>query len=84
MDEVVENASQVINACRAANIPIIYTRQINREDGIALSLGEPLNDNGTPHFYNTNGEKIEIIDEIKAQDNDIVIDKFLWLTGSTI
>ncbi|MUK90710.1 isochorismatase family protein [Ornithinibacillus sp. L9] len=78
MEEVIQNTSKVIDACRKANIPIIYTRQINRAGGVALSLGEPLNDDGTPYFYNDTSEKIEIIDELKPMNNDIVIDKYRW------
>ncbi|WP_100011203.1 cysteine hydrolase family protein [Lentibacillus sediminis] len=78
MDQVVTNAKQLIDGFRAQNIPIIYTRQINRADGIGLPLGEPLNDDGTPFYYNTANESIEILDEIKPQDGDIVIDKYRW------
>lgn len=78
MDQVVTNAKQLIDGSREQNIPVIYTRQINRSDGIGLPLGEPLNDDGTPFYYNTASESIEILDEIKPQDGDIVIDKYRW------
>ena len=78
LDSVVENTKQLIKACRSANIPIIYTRQINRTDGIGLSVGEPLKEDGTPYFYNDGTDQIEILDGIKPEKGDIIIDKFRW------
>ncbi|MBP1949755.1 cysteine hydrolase family protein [Virgibacillus litoralis] len=78
MDQVVTNAKRLIDGFREKNIPIIYTRQINRADGVGLSQGEPLNSDGTPYYYNTANESIEILDEIKPQDGDIIIDKYRW------
>ncbi|GAB3056117.1 cysteine hydrolase family protein [Virgibacillus ainsalahensis] len=78
MDQVVTNTKRLIDGFREMDIPIIYTRQINRADGVGLSLGDPLNNDGTPFFYNSADESIEIIDEIKPQDEDIVIDKYRW------
>ncbi|SES62710.1 Nicotinamidase-related amidase [Oceanobacillus limi] len=78
MEQVITNSKKLINGFREQNIPIIYTRQINRTDRVGLSVGEPLNDDGTPYFYNAGNESIEIFDEIKPQDDDIVIDKFRW------
>ncbi|MFD2043066.1 cysteine hydrolase family protein [Ornithinibacillus salinisoli] len=78
MDQVVTNAKELIDGFREQNIPIIYTRQINRADGVGLSVGEPLNEDGTPYYYNSANESIEIFDEIKPQDGDIVIDKYRW------
>lgn len=78
MDQVISNAKTLIDGFREKNIPIIYTRQINRADGIGLSKGEPLNDDGTPFFYNAASESIEIFDEIKPLETDIVIDKYRW------
>mgnify|MGYP001770792032 CR=1 FL=1 len=78
MEEVITNSKRLIDGFREKNIPIIYTRQINRADGVGLSLGEPLNEDGTPFYYNASTESIEIFDEIKPQDGDIVIDKYRW------
>ncbi|GGM28768.1 hypothetical protein GCM10011351_13470 [Paraliobacillus quinghaiensis] len=78
MENVITNSKRLIDGFREKNIPIIYTRQINRADGVGLSLGEPLNDDGTPFYYNTATESIEIFDEIKPQDGDIIIDKYRW------
>ncbi|MDQ0298189.1 nicotinamidase-related amidase [Salibacterium salarium] len=78
MEDTVSNCKQLIKACRNAGIPIIYTRQINRKDGIALSKGEPLNEDGSPFFYAAHTESIEILDGIQPHENDIVIDKYRW------
>lgn len=78
MEQVITNSKDLIDNCRNVNIPIIYTRQINRADGIALSKGEPLNEDGTPFYYTSNSRSIEVFDEIKPQENDIIIDKYRW------
>ncbi|SFB32753.1 Nicotinamidase-related amidase [Lentibacillus halodurans] len=78
MDRVIGNSRQLIEACKTAGIPVIYTRQINRADGIGLSKGEPLNDDSTPFYYASNTSQIEIFEDIKPQENDIVIDKYRW------
>ncbi|TFB19608.1 cysteine hydrolase [Filobacillus milosensis] len=78
MEKVVQNAKELIEACRASNIPIIYTKQINRTDRIGLSVGEPLKDDGTPYYYNNGTDQIEILDEIKPETDDVVIDKYRW------
>ncbi|GAA0466388.1 isochorismatase family cysteine hydrolase [Alkalibacillus silvisoli] len=78
MEEVIKNTEKLLPAFRASNIPIIYTRQINRADTIGLSKGEPLNDDGTPYYYNANSDQIEIFDEIKPKEDEIVIDKYRW------
>ncbi|WP_138420545.1 isochorismatase family cysteine hydrolase [Aquibacillus sediminis] len=78
MKQVESNAKTLINGFREQNMPIIYTRQINRADRVGLSLGEPLNDDGTPYYYNDANGSIEILDSIKPQEGDVVIDKYRW------
>lgn len=78
MDQVVTHAKRLVEGFREKGIPIIYTRQINREDRVGLSLGEPLHDDGTPFYYNSATKNVEILDEIKPEDEDIVIDKYRW------
>ncbi|WP_020008165.1 cysteine hydrolase family protein [Salinicoccus albus] len=78
MDQVISNTKQLANGFRELDIPVIYTRQINRSDGVALSLGEPLKSDGTPCYYNSNEENAEIIDDIQPKDGDIIIDKYRW------
>ncbi|WP_188207720.1 cysteine hydrolase family protein [Alkalibacillus aidingensis] len=78
MDQVITNTEKLIKAFRASNIPIIYTRQINREDCIGLPKGEPLKEDGTPFYYNSGTDQIEIFDEIAPQKDDVVVDKQRW------
>lgn len=78
LDSVVQKTQRMIDACRSAGIPVIYTRQINRHDGVGLSLDEPRHANGKPQFYADNRDSIEILEDIKPQDSDIVIDKYRW------
>lgn len=78
MDEVVRNTQRTIEACRAAGIPVIYTRQINRHDGVGLSLDEPCHASGEPLYYADNCDSIDILDEVAPEDGDIVIDKYRW------
>ncbi len=78
LDSVVQNTQRMIDACRSAGIPVIYTRQINRHDGVGLSLDEPRHPNGEPQFYADNRNSIEILEAIKPQHSDIVIDKYRW------
>ncbi|HLQ74343.1 MAG TPA: isochorismatase family cysteine hydrolase [Bacillota bacterium] len=78
LDEVIKQTNQTINACRQLDIPIIYTRQINRHDNVGLSKGEPITEKGTPFYYSTSEENHEIIDEVAPADTDIVIDKYRW------
>src|SRR5699024_5114784 len=74
----IKQTNQTINACRQLDIPIIYTRQINRHDNVGLSKGEPITEKGTPFYYSTSEENHEIIDEVAPADTDIVIDKYRW------
>jgi nicotinamidase-related amidase len=78
MEEVVTKTQDVIQAAREQEIPIIYTRQINRGDQVNLSKGEPILDDGTPFYYSTSKGNHEILDEITPEANDIVIDKYRW------
>lgn len=78
VEDVVPNAKTLIEACRSHNLPIIYTRQINRADGAGLSNGEPLKSDGTPVFYSTDRDDYKIIDELEPNESDVVIDKHRW------
>lgn len=78
LDDVLAKTKDVIQACRAKDIPIIYTRQINRHDKIGLSKGEPICEDGTPFYYSTSKENHEIIETIAPKDGDLVIDKYRW------
>lgn len=78
LDEVVRNTQRMIASCREVGIPVIYTRQINRHDGVGLSLDEPRHASGVPQFYADNSESIEILEAVMPRDTDIVIDKYRW------
>ena len=74
----VAQASGVLDTARDHGIPVVYTRQINRADGVGLSLGEPLDENGEPVSYNDRSEAIEIVDALAPKDGEIVVDKHRW------
>lgn len=78
IDEVVQYTAQLLEACRLANIPIIYTRQLNREDGVALSYREPIAGDGKPVSYRQGTDAVEVFPEIMPRPGDIVIDKYRW------
>ncbi|WP_027965077.1 cysteine hydrolase family protein [Halalkalibacillus halophilus] len=78
VEQAIANAGKVLEKFRALEIPIIYTRQINRTDQVNLSVGEPLNEDGTPKYYNDQSSEIEIFDEIKPESDELVIDKYRW------
>lgn len=78
LDDVINNTKVLIEACRQREIPIIYTRQINRSDRIGLPNGEPIDEENQPIYYNDSTDAIEIFDEVKPESGDIVIDKYRW------
>ena len=78
MDQVISKANLLIGACRNQNIPIIFTRHINREDALGLSKGEPLNHAHQPVYYLSGTQNVEIANGIDLQQKDIIIDKYRW------
>lgn len=78
MDQILKNTSDLIKTCREKEIPIIYTRHINRDDGIALANKEPVNKQGEPLYYHSKSTSIEIADEIKPEEQDIIVDKYRY------
>ena len=78
VDAVVHNTSHLLECARENGVPVIYTRQINRADGVGLSLDEPLDTDGRPQLYAADTPDVEIIDAIAPQPGDIVIDKQRW------
>ena len=77
-EEVVKKAEQLVGTCRELKIPIIFTRHINRADGIGLSKGEPLSKDSKPIYYCSDSANIQIADGISVTDKDIIIDKYRW------
>ncbi|WP_096201792.1 cysteine hydrolase family protein [Bacillus sp. FJAT-45350] len=78
LESVIENSKHLIEACRSQNIPVIYTRHINRADGKGLSYKDPRKEDGKPVFYCTGTDAIEVMDEIAPNEGEVVIDKFRW------
>ncbi|HET7578259.1 MAG TPA: isochorismatase family cysteine hydrolase [Bacillales bacterium] len=78
VDAVVDNTRKLIDQCREIGIPIVYTRHINREDTIGLSNDEPLTEDGKPVFYHNGTDAVDIIDKVKPEKHDVVIDKYRW------
>ncbi|WP_082918120.1 cysteine hydrolase family protein [Oceanobacillus sp. Castelsardo] len=78
MDGILDRASNLIEECREKGVPIIYTRHINRADAVGLAAGEPLDENGEPIYYHSHSSSIEIADEIKPEQGDIIIDKYRY------
>jgi ureidoacrylate peracid hydrolase len=82
LGEVVEECRQLLVAGRAAGLPVIYTRAVQRPDGadvmpsihrLVASLGQddlPLAD--------ASAASSEIMDEVAPAPGDIVIDKLRW------
>ena len=78
MDQILQKTALLIKSCRDMNIPIIYTRHINRADAIGLANKEPLNDQGEPLYYHDKTDAIEVADLIKPEPHDIIIDKYRY------
>lgn len=78
MSNILDKASSLAKMCRKKGIPVIYTRHINRGDGIALANKEPVNEQGQPLYYHSKTKTIEIADEVKPEQQDIIIDKYRY------
>lgn len=78
VENVIRQTKELIQMCRKQKIPIIYTRQINRDDTVGLSDEEPLKKDGTPVYYSTDTDNYKIFDEIAPEEGDIIIDKYRW------
>lgn len=78
MDQILQKTALLIKKCREMNIPIIYTRHINRGDAIGLANKEPLNTLGEPLYYHDKTDAIEVADLIKPEPHDIIIDKYRY------
>ncbi|MGY2260657.1 isochorismatase family cysteine hydrolase [Pseudomonas sp. SDO55104_S430] len=74
-DTVVANTAILLESARHQQIPVIFTRHLNRADGLDLPLGEPLDADGGPSSYRAGTRQIEIIESLSPQPNETVIDK---------
>lgn len=78
VDEAVAAAKGVIAACRTAGVPVVYTRHVNRRDGVGVSIGEVFDSEGLPVYYRAGTDAIAIFDALEPQPRDVVIDKHRW------
>jgi nicotinamidase-related amidase len=78
VDDAVAAAAPAIAACRAAGVPVLYTRHVNGSDDAGVSRGEVFDGSGTPVYYRAGTDAIEVIDAVAPQPGDIVIDKQRW------
>jgi nicotinamidase-related amidase len=78
VEEAVAAADRVVTACRSAGIPVVYTRHVNRADGIGVSGDEVFDADGRPVYYQAGTEAIGILDAIKPEPHDVVVDKHRW------
>ena len=78
VDEAVAAAEGVIAACRTAGVPVVYTRHVNRRDGVGVSIGEVFDSEGLPVYYQAATDAITILGAIEPQPRDVVIDKHRW------
>ena len=78
MQEAVDAAATLLDACRANSIPVIYTRHISRADKRGLVKGDVLDDQGSPVYYRSDADTHEVLDELAPQADEVVIDKYRW------
>lgn len=78
MQEAVDAAATLLDACRAADISVIYTRHVSRADKRGLIRGDVLDDRGGPVYYRSDADTHEVLDELAPQVDDVVIDKYRW------
>lgn len=78
MEQILQNSATLVEKCREQDIPILFTRHINRGDAIGLANKEPLNKDGEPLYYHDQTDAIEVSDIIKPKPQDIIIDKYRY------
>jgi biuret amidohydrolase len=78
VEEAVATTEGVIAACRTAGVPVVYTRHVNRRDGVGVSIGEVFDPEGLPVYYRAGTDAITIFSAIEPQPQDVVIDKHRW------
>jgi ureidoacrylate peracid hydrolase len=83
LGEVVAECRQLLAAGRAAGLPIIYTRSVQRPDSADVTprmrrLLASLARDGQPPLPGRSSESSQIMDEVTPQPGDIVVDKLRW------
>lgn len=70
--DMLPKIKQLIDACRGANIPVIYTQEVHRPSHV--DMGRELDGNEPDHcIIGTKG--VEIMEEIAPEPNDIIVTK---------
>lgn len=77
-DDAVAAAASVLTEWRAAGLPVVYTRHVNRADATGLTVGEALDPRGLPVYYRAGTQAIDVVDAIAPQQQDVVVDKHRW------
>jgi len=78
VDEAVAAAARVLAACRRTGVPVVYTRHLNRRDGVGVSLDEVFDADGLPVYYRSGTDAVAVIGAIAPQPEDVVVDKHRW------
>jgi nicotinamidase-related amidase len=78
VEEAVATTEGVMAACRTAGVPVVYTRHVNRRDGVGVSIGEVFDPEGLPVYYRAGTDASTILSAIEPQPQDVVIDKHRW------
>ena len=78
LDAVVAATARVIEAARAAGVPLVYTRHVNRADAVGLSNEDVLDDAGRPFYYLDGTAAVEVIGALAPRPGDVVVDKHRW------
>jgi ureidoacrylate peracid hydrolase len=83
LGEVVGECRQLLAAGRAAGMPVIYTRAVQRPDGADATprmrrLLASVAREGVPPLAGRSGAPSEIMDEVAPLPGDIVVDKLRW------
>jgi biuret amidohydrolase len=73
--EAILNTSLVLATARRAEMPVIFTRHVNKADGTSLPNGEPVNEFGQPETYLEGSYRTEVLDELRPLETELVIDK---------
>lgn len=76
--EKLAKTSEFLAFVRTQGIPVIYTKHINRADGVGLGNGEPMGSDGRPQTYCSSTRNVDICDVIAPEGQDIVIEKYRY------
>jgi nicotinamidase-related amidase len=60
------------------SIPVTYTRHVSRADKRGLIRQDVLDEQGRPAYYRSDSDTVDVIDEIRPEGDDVVIDKYRW------